>query len=90
MEAETASLKKVEVLHAEAEAAKNSPVPHHWFPRYEISSSTRHSFTMIRSMLSGHLSRDCTEPRQGGGGGGGGGGDRSCYNCGQPGAMAEG
>jgi hypothetical protein len=28
---------------------------------------------------SGHMSRDCTEPRKEGGGGGG---DRACYNCG--------
>lgn len=33
----------------------------------------------------GHMSRECTEPRSGGGGGGGGGG--SCYSCGQSGAV---
>ena len=33
----------------------------------------------------GHISRECSQPRQGGGGGGGGGGDRACYNCGESG-----
>ena len=37
---------------------------------------------------SGHMSRDCTEPRKAGGRGGGGGGDRACYNCGQSGHMS--
>ena len=37
----------------------------------------------------GHLSRDCSEPRQEGGGGGGGGGG-NCYNCGLVAATAVG
>jgi len=38
----------------------------------------------------GHMSRDCPEPRRdGGGGGGGGGGDRACFNCGQTGHISR-
>merc|ERR1711962_1828240 len=40
---------------------------------------------------SGHISRECTKPRQGGGGGGGFGGGRSmtCYNCNEEGHISR-
>ncbi|BHF61583.1 hypothetical protein SprV_0100455800 [Sparganum proliferum] len=37
----------------------------------------------------GHISRDCTAPRNQSNGGGGGGGGRGCYNCGEDGHMAR-
>merc|ERR1711865_6858 len=38
----------------------------------------------------GHMSRECTEPQQGGGGGGrGGGGGQECYSCGEVGHISR-
>lgn len=37
----------------------------------------------------GHMSRECTEPRQDNGRGGGGGGGQECYNCGEMGHISR-
>merc|ERR1712086_1128229 len=37
----------------------------------------------------GHMSRECTEPRQDSGRGGGGGGGQECYNCGEMGHISR-
>lgn len=52
----------------------------------QLHSKILIKFNNIYKMILGHISRDCTEPRQersGGGGGrsGGRGGDQKCYNC---------